>query len=309
MGDLPKPYYAIREEMNSHRKHWDSWEALLISNPDVDLEFKDVIGKVVSANLRKDAMIGKTGFRTFIQKILFEPPPQGEAPSKIKTIVNSTEAKAAFVNACNTTECQCLGTSASVPGGTLWHVMTEGQLKESFHLTNGIADYAGSSLWSRFRDACVVKDPMTVSNFLATGLLLHPQGRQIFAAYEDAQGPATGNPDNWSAADACAALGLSTHWDAYKHPSNIWMVKYEVGALSTFVPTLADANFRSLFLPSTRRTGVRCGFTRPLAHLANHPRGMPEVVHKNAAACPAGLSTGFALAVTLSGPPRFLGET
>lgn len=298
---VPKPYYAARKTLNSNKSCWDAWEGHLKLHPALD-EFNASIGIAVSSNLRKDGMIGKDGFERFIRKVVLD------SVGSPKPITSPAAAVDEFLSACYSTDCQRLGARTSVPSRILWHITTEGQLKESFTITNYLARDPRSTLWPTFRDACIMRDIPTAHRLLRSGLPLHPQGFQVFATFRLVGGPAGGDPDVWTASEACAALGLSTQWPAYQPGSKIWIIRYDAGPLAVAVPTCADAGFRSTFVPSSRRTGTICGFTRPLGALQYHPQGMPEVVHEAATVYPPG-HLGNNPNTILDDVPRFLGAT
>lgn len=302
---MPQPFFAVRKALAAAAaSHLTAWEGLLRSASDRD-ELGRGVGDVVCKNLRADGMIGTPGMRVLLQKAIFD------AAGAPISFTSSPAAVDAYVKACHAPAHQRLGNTATVPADTLWHVMTEEQLRESVNNSNYQPPLAHSAVWVDFRDACVSGRTNDAERLIrANGLALHPKGYQVFATFAEAGGPGGGNPDTWDATQACAALALSRDWPAYAPGQLLWMVKYR--GLSSLdkvaVPTVADADWRSIFQPSRRRKGVTHGRALPLGPFWNHAPQMPEVVHDSAVVYPGAAPDGAPGACVLVGLPRFLGS-
>jgi hypothetical protein len=302
---MPQPYYAAKKSLAIPNAHIAAWEGMLRLSPDLD-EFGKNVGTVVCANLRKDGMIGTRGMASLLRRALFAP------SGSLANFAASPAAIDAYVASCHKPQHQRLGYPATIPNGVLWHVMTEDQLRESVNVSTYQPRPAYSPAWVAFRDACIANRTADAYSIIGTnGIALHPKGFQVFATFEQSSGPGGGNPDGWDATQACAALGLSKDWPAYAPGQLLWMIKYKYVAQldKVAVPTVSDADWRSIFVPSARRNGTQHGIALPLGPFLEHTPAMPEVVHRGATlypVIPAGSGPGCS---ELVGHPRLLGRT
>src|ERR1043165_6172008 len=245
---MSSPFYRVRSRLAPVlRNHLDRWEIAIRAYPQTD-ELGRRVGVEVSRNVRHDGAVGVRAMDDFLNDLVVGS--GAHAPH---------EAVEIYRKSCHRRQRQ--GPKATLLVNELWHVFPERQL-----LTLIERKFRGvkrGSAWKRFRDAYNVNDKSTYFNMLDS-VSMHPMDFQVFAAIEltsprrsvsliftkDAQG-------------ACAALGLSKDWDGYRAGDHLWIVKYELERVESFVPTFADACWRSIFRPSKRRSATY-GLTIPL---------------------------------------------
>lgn len=281
---MSQPYYAIKPRLPAALKdRLEDWELLASRHPDTD-ELLRSIGIEVSRNFRRDGALSRNGVRNFLQDLLSSDPAAGSWKDPV-------EAAIAFQRCCH--RHQRLGPKVTAVSGSLWHVIPEGLLRESIAAANtGNPD----DLWAAFLVAYHSKDTSTVNQLLA-GAPMHPRYFQIFAGFPVSTPSRIpwANPENWDATTACAAFGLSKNWRGYSKGDPIWILKYTLSATAEiFTPTVADADWNSIFRPSASRQ-VPHGLTIPLGPLRGRtsgrmkhpPQGLAEVVHEALLVCPA----------------------
>lgn len=276
------------------------WIRAALRRPGAD-ELGETIGRVVIRNIRHDGGMMVSDFSSFLGTLT--------GATRDGAIWSDTAyAVLAYQNCCYSH--QRLGPPAMAPL-KLWHVIPESHLRDAINIANGRAPGSSSDVWILFQDAYARDDRDAIYGIIEEARM-HPRGFQVFATFP----PSDHVPDAWervddwtSAAEACAALGLSIDWPGYTKGSHLWILSYQMDVVvSVHVPTCGDAGWNSIFRPSTTRS-VGYGQTLvlgPLKSVVPSDRGMPEVVHNSPLLFRTAPSGGGPAAILLN--VRDLGE-
>lgn len=276
---MSMPFYAARKQLSYLRVQLDLWVRLIEAHAETD-ELGGAIGRRVLYNIRHDGAFGVQGMRDFLGDLLRDDPLAGHWP-------DSAAAQDAFVDCCH--RHQRKGTDRQQPTRLYWHVIPEKNLRAAVNEARGRNPKTNSDIWRRFCEAHDNGDRAAMAAILK-GARMHPRGFQVFTTFGDSATvqPAWARPEGWrTTTEACAALGLSTKWTGYRKDDIVWLIAYRLPApYSCHVPTSADADWRSVFSPSPRRS-AESGFTFPLGPVRQQiltgsggATGMTELVHK-----------------------------
>ncbi len=294
---MPSSAAMARGNASLDQERLKAWEALLCAAPDLD-DFGRNVGEVVSRNVKLDKGLRATDKKALFRDILTE-------KGSYVSFTGSPDAVRRFIDKSRTF--QRRGPAGTSPDWIFWRILPEDALRAVVNESLGLERQDQGATWSRFREACIEGNEVAWS-FLKNPIALHPNRHQIFAAMRVSVADSVIGPDSWDATTGCRRLGLSRHWEDYRPGSRLWMLRYRSApqSLPIFVPTVADAEWRSLFRPSPKRAGVTCGYTVPLD--GPEAVGEPEIVHPSAKAYSPTGSDIQGENVILSTLPRYLGE-